>query len=165
MHQYLNDGDEQAIENSQTFQDLLAIALRILERMPRPLVQVSGPITTGGTGSEEANSLRIHETRKALQDSGHHVFDYMIFQESLMRLRDACCTERYCMELMEIFFRGIFESGHISKVFFLPDWESSIGARWERQVVSEQGLEIIDIPSEGIAEDAEREVVKILESK
>lgn len=146
MHRYLVENDYRAMAEAQTFHDLLAVALRILKRVPRSLVQLSGPVTTGGKGSIEENLRVLAQATKILQEKGYRVFDISVFHEALLRLEHQTRKgDAYCLEMLEIFFRGIFESGYISKVFFLPDWESSTGARWERECVAKQGIEIIDM--------------------
>lgn len=153
MHRYLTNLDYKAFEASETFHDLLDVALRIAERMPKPLVQISGPITTGGAGSPEANIERIKKAKQVLEDRGFNVFDYLVFEKELIRVQDKLYgNERYCIELLEIFFKGIFDSGHISTVFFLPDWQSSTGASWERKAVIERKLEIVEFPFEWLSE-------------
>ena len=146
MQQYITDADYLEMAATEDFASLLAIALSIMKRMPQPLVQQSGPITTGGSGTQEENERRFREATMHLAGQGHTVFDFLVFQDALERIKDVAYGEGYCIEILEIFFRGLFESGYIAKVFFLPDWESSRGSRWEREIVTQRGLEVIDLP-------------------
>lgn len=146
MNQYLTQDDRRDMAQAKTFDNLLTVALRVLERMPHPLVQISGPITTGGKGSVEENNGVFAIATKYLQGKGLHVFDFIIFHEPLERIKvKTSIGDEYCIAILEIFFRGIFESGHISTVYFLPDWESSRGSRWERECALRQGLEMVDM--------------------
>ena len=56
------------------------------------------------------------------------------------------------MDMLDVLYRTIFSSGLINKALFLPDWESSKGARWERDLVTELGLEILEYPIEWLEE-------------
>lgn len=45
---YWTKEDFKRLETAQTMPELLSVALAILDRMPQPIVLVSGPISTGG---------------------------------------------------------------------------------------------------------------------
>jgi hypothetical protein len=52
------------------------------------------------------------------------------------------------MDILEIFYKGLFDSGYIDEVYFLPDWQSSIGASWERKTIADFGIKIGEYPTE-----------------
>lgn len=64
-HEHWTDSERELLETARlrgTFADLAAIALTILPRLPKPVGQVCGPISTGGLGSIEANLVRFWES-------------------------------------------------------------------------------------------------------
>ena len=54
--------------------DLYIIAQNIISKMPKPFVQVCGPIATGGLGSIEANLNTFNETIKNYKTKGIKYF-------------------------------------------------------------------------------------------
>lgn len=117
------------LQQSESFDDLLKVAMMILTTTHEPLAMVSGPISTGGKGSIEANILAMQEYIEELEQSGEIIFDQTPFEEPIQRLKNK--EAAYDYELLNDFYLPIFESGHIKKMFFMQDWESSTGAKWE----------------------------------
>lgn len=107
-------------------------------------------MTTGGLGTLEANVEFMQAATRSLIDRGHELFDILVFHDAIMRLLAMRDDSSYPYDLMKIFFRGMFTSGHIHAVYFLPGWESSVGSRWERDCVTQLGLPIVDLQSEEI---------------
>ena len=77
---YWKDEDWDNLEKAESMVDMHIIAERIINRMPKPIVQVCGPIANGGLGSFEANLNAFNETIKSLQQQGLNVFDQMPFE-------------------------------------------------------------------------------------
>lgn len=145
---YWNDEDKLALNKAETFQHLAEVALAILKKMPQPIVQICGPISTGGKGDMKKNMKRFQNAIDILSESGVSVFDQLPFQESMMRITTHLKDGKYDMDILEIFYKDIFESGLIKKGYFLPDWQSSVGANWERNTLSKIGLPIEEYPEE-----------------
>jgi len=57
---------------------------------------------------------------------------------------------KYYMPILEEFYLPIFKEKLIKKAWFIPGWESSQGARWEREKLAEFGAEIVDLTNEEI---------------
>jgi len=55
------------LEKALTYKDLFIIAEKVLKKMPPPVGQVCGPISTGGVGSIEGN---LRQLEKAIVDLG-----------------------------------------------------------------------------------------------
>jgi len=140
---YWIDRDFEAVKTAATYTDLFAVAEQILHRMPRPRAQVCGPITTGGAGSVEANLRRFDRAVTLLEKEGVGVFDQVPFEATMQRLKTLLEGEKYSMKLLEDFYLPIFEKHLVDRLYFLPDWQSSTGARWEHQQASRLGLEIM----------------------
>ncbi len=118
------------------------IAFRVLSRMPQPIEQVCGPISTGGRGSLLANLIAFNEVIVELQAQGKHVFDQMPFEQPMQRVKAGLPLDQYPTILLDEFYLPIFESGLIQKLQFMPEWESSFGARWEHAQAERLGIEI-----------------------
>ncbi len=127
---------------------LAGIALSVLRRMPQPLVQVCGPLSTGGQGTLEGNTIRFQQAIAALQKRGHFVFNQLPFQPMMIRLAEAERASGYCWPILEEFYAPIFRSRLITRVFFLSGWQSSTGATWEREMVAKCVIPIEDFPDE-----------------
>lgn len=135
-----------AIENAKTYKELSLIALEIIKKMPKPVAQVLGPISSGGKGSIEENSNELRKFILKLKKEGNTMFNNLPFEKSLLRIRafgNHLSVEESNIVLLEEFYKPLFESGFIKKLFFVPNWESSHGARWEHEKAKELGIEII----------------------
>lgn len=151
MNKYWKDEDVEMLSKVSTFEEIAEIAFTILARMREtghPIVQVCGPISTGGLGDLRKNLERFHRAVKKADVMGLAVFDQVPFQVAIERIDPYTGTNGYCMDILEKFYRPIFESGHISKALFLPGWEGSKGATWEREVLTTLGIHIEEYPEE-----------------
>lgn len=152
MTHFWTEEDYRDLEASQSFGDLVPIACNVIKRMSPPVAIVCGPISTGGRGSIEANRHYLQAAINLAYEKGHHTFDQNPFENKLQQLKLACVHEGYCVHLLEDFYLKVFESGLIHKMYFLPDWQTSTGARWEREVGQRLGIEILDYPAEWLKE-------------
>ena len=158
------------LELVQSYWELAEIAtVQIIPRMlakraNHPLGQVCGPITTGGLGDRWLNLHRFHSTITALRRDGHHIFTQMPFEPALVRLAEADKKHGRVCQILEGFYLPLFRSGLIRQVFFMPDWATSAGASWERKLVAELGLEIIDLRPRHMPGHPGREPVSIAAS-
>ncbi len=139
---YWTGEDFEASMHAEDCKDLFVIVEKILARMPDGLLQVCGPISTGGFGSVEKNLFRFDEKIKELQAEGRPVFDQMYLEAPIMMLRNKGERQNFHMEILNDLYLPIFKSGKISKVYFLKGWESSQGATWEHNLAKELGFEI-----------------------
>ena len=128
---YYTERDLLAIEQAEDFHELAKVALGVLERKPCPAVMVCGPISTGGFGM--AQNERVFE--RAIEELVDHEL--------------ACDLEGrpdYCHDILNVLYTQIFLSGWVRGGLFLPGWESSTGATWERQFLQECGLLVEEYP-------------------
>ncbi|MGV8172120.1 MAG: hypothetical protein ACP5OA_05505 [Candidatus Woesearchaeota archaeon] len=137
-----------AIKNAETYEELLVIALDILNDMPGPIGAVCGPISTGGLGSTAQNLKIFDEVIIKLADEGYTIFNQMPFEKSIQALREKYSTDikEQNQIILDRFYLKIYNSGLITKMFFIHGWESSHGASWERNIAQNSGIEIIDLP-------------------
>ena len=140
---YYEEKDWQDVENAKSMVDLYVVAKRIIERMPKPIVEVCGPLANGGLGSFEANLHAFNETIKKLQNQGLSVFDQVPLEDSMQRLKRENDLSKLIESIQNDFYLPIFKSGVVSALYFIPGWESSNGARWEHEVAKELGIKIV----------------------
>lgn len=152
MNEYWKEIEKEALKNTATLTETASIAISILVRMKESnghqVVTICGPMSTGGLGNIEANMHRFRQAIDAAQDNGLVVFNQVPFQEAIVRITGYKEGSEYCMDILEIFYRNIFESGYISKTLFLPGWQSSRGASWERELVTSLGIPAEEYPIE-----------------
>lgn len=134
--------DYKQIDKARTFEDLLQVAMDVLRRFPGKAAMVCGPITTGGYGDINKNLLLFKETIKRLQNDGVLIFSQMPFEKKMQEIKeiDHC---KGGLHLLESFYQPIFESEFVDTLIFLPNWKSSLGARWEHDQAIRLGLKIV----------------------
>ena len=141
--QYWTEKDWHDLEDVKTVKDLYIIASIIVNRVPTPRVQVCGPISTGGKGSIENNLEVFNDRIKELQKEGLNVFDQMPFEGPMHKMvLDYTKKDEYLDDILTDFYLQRFESGNISELYFLPDWKSSYGAKWEHEQAERLKLKI-----------------------
>ena len=141
--QYWEEKDWQDLEKSESMADMYVIAKRIIDRMPRPIAEVCGPIANGGLGSIEGNLNVFNDTIIHLQNRGLNVFDQMPFEIPMQNLKGKDNLDKLVESIQNDFYMPILKSGLISEFYFIPSWESSIGAKWEHKKAKELGIKII----------------------
>lgn len=133
--------DKSDLRKAKTFEELSLVALRVLERMrakeqkkahPRKIGMVSGPISTGGLGSPNANIKAFRKTIRHLEQKDYCIFNQMPFENPMWRIIK---TPYYQggLQLLTKFYRPIFKSGHIAVIHFMQNWHTSFGASWEHK--------------------------------
>jgi len=157
----LSSEERKMLETVRTFHELANLAIAALKRRKddgREIVQICGPFTTGGCGDLEGNMERFKRAIEVAEKHGLVVFDQTAFQDAMVRIckwGEGC---EYPTEILTVFYDAVLRSGHIRKGIFLPDWESSIGASWERGFLTELGLAVEDYPPEWITEIDRKEL-------
>ena len=140
-----------ALKEASTFEDLVPIGVNVLLRMREEgehIVQICGPMTTGGRGSLEANMEFFKKAQAVARRNGMHVFDQTPFEEAMLHLSQGHLARRvYPEPILHVVYRGFFASGLIRELPFLPDWQSSVGATWERQEAVAHGILVTDFPA------------------
>jgi hypothetical protein len=129
---------------AKTFEELSKVGLDLLKTLGDDVILVSGPISTGGRGSIEENLNVFNEVVHRFIENGENVFDQTPFEDMIKRLRKELGDEEGTRTLEE-FYRPIIESGHITEMRFLPGWQTSVGATWERKLAMENGIRIVDL--------------------
>jgi hypothetical protein len=143
------------LDAAETFHDIGALMLDVMRIMHasenQAITEVCGPISTGGRGSVIENLKVFSKTIQHLKHHhGHLIFDQMPFEEAIGRVSNATPLPEgagtYHMGILDHCYLPLFESGMVKKFFFLPDWESSFGARWEHDVAQRLNIDIEYLP-------------------
>ena len=127
---------------AQSYRELTPIGLRVLNRIPGDIVMVCGPISTGGLGSITENTEVFRKSIERVAAMGEHVFTQLPFEDAMQDIKGKLLPESDGLSLLELFYRPLFESGMIKRLYFIPGWEGSFGASWEHTVALELGIEI-----------------------
>ncbi|MFH1325321.1 MAG: hypothetical protein ABIH49_00940 [archaeon] len=136
-----------AVNEANSFAELRRIAMEHLQRMPQPIAQVCGPISTGGFGIEK--NLEIFEvTIRKLMSQGKTIFNQIPFETPMKELNERSPLNgmRVNQNVLDDFYLDIFKSELIYKLYFVHGWETSYGARWERRKARELGMRINYLP-------------------
>lgn len=138
---YWTDKHYENLKKSETFPELLSVAYDIIDSIPKPIALVSGPITTGGQGSIAKNLEVFQRAITFLEDRGEYVFNQLPFEDKFSVM--ARSYKGYFMPILEEFFLPIFQSGKVDKIWFMKDWQSSTGAKWEYEQAKKFGIETL----------------------
>lgn len=114
-------------------QELSLLAEQTMEKLKTltpPIVRVDGPLTTGLLAYEE-NVRRFHRAEEVLIERGFSVFTFDLGEAGI---KDRGYSSE---DILEFFHKPILQSGLIKQAYFLPHWEESQGATWERNYMKE----------------------------
>lgn len=140
---YWTEEERVLLDNAKTIHEVFTVASTILDRMPKELAQVCGPITNGGKGSIEANLEYLNLSIQKLQQEGIHVFDQMPYEETFHRIvADPLYSQKY-ENILDDFYEPLFATKRISTLYFVKGWEGSRGAKWEHTRAVETGMQIV----------------------
>ncbi len=151
MSRFWTGAEKKRLEQADTLSELADIALVILGRMAeekRKIVQICGPMTTGGFGNLDDNMKLFQYAIDVASDRGLHVFNQLPFQDAMKRIVQWFPNQPYCQAILDNFYRPIFGSGYVQRTLFLPNWKTSHGASWEYGLVTELGLVVQEYPVE-----------------
>jgi hypothetical protein len=67
----------------------------------------------------------------------------MPFEDQMQNLKKKFSTEKVVNDILNDFYLPIFKSGVISAFYFMPNWQTSFGAKWEHEEAKKLGIEIV----------------------
>ena len=147
--------EEVHIERAKTANDFKLLGDLVCEvaaKMPKPLFMVSGPMTTGGLGSYSKNILLFQHAIDEAAQAGIHVFNQTMLEEHLQRLVREWYTcnpdSKYCSHVLTDVYETLLASGHLQGLYFMPDWNTSYGASWEREAAQRLNVAVQEYPTE-----------------
>ncbi len=146
-----NERDLKALSVSKDFHDIGMIVLDVLLRLPRCVVMVSGPMTSGGNGSVSENLERYKRAMKYLISKGYPVFNQLPGESALSRHWHQWYlvgNTGYCWDLLDGVYAPIFRSKRVVKIVFMPNWESSIDANWEHNMALQLEIDREYLPTD-----------------
>lgn len=138
---YWSEKNFQDVEKAKNFSELLAVANQILDTIPVPAGLVSGPVSTGGLGSIAKNIAVLNQKIDELEVSGKHIFNQLPFENKFKEFSKN--SKGYYTPILDDFYLPLFQSGKITKIFFIPGWQTSTGASWEYEQAGKLGIERI----------------------
>lgn len=142
-----------ALDRCENWGDVSSLAKRALRAMSEHadnITIVCGPISSGGLGSLEENLKRFARVVERATLEGYVVFSFIPLERVITRLSPSHNGEGdYDMSILDVMYREIYDSGLISVALFIPGWNTSKGATWERGYLGRvDGLTIEDVPKE-----------------
>ena len=140
--EYWEEKDILELKQAETMSHMFEVGLRVLKKIPQPVEQICGPISTGGKGSLLENLVAFNETIVSFQNEGKNIFDQMPFEEPMQRIKSGLQQGEYATTILTDFYLPIFESGLVKKLYFMKDWQSSKGSNWEHEQAKRLGIEI-----------------------
>lgn len=146
MHQ-LTEDERTAFERAASYYEAAAVAISHVRRRyspERPLLQVCGPISTGGLGSREQNLKRLRDTIDFLVDREYPVFDQSQFEGMVPRFSPNHGQDAYDHRILDEFYVPLFETKCIQTFVFLSGWTSSVGTCRERAFALAAGFRVLD---------------------
>ncbi len=152
MIHYWQTEDYKELEQATSYAELVPVALSVIKRMPSPVAMLSGPVSTGGRGSIEENLHLLSAAVDLAYAKGVMVFDQNPFESKLHEIKASLPSNGYAQAILDDFYLPIFESRLVSKMYFLPDWQTSTGATWERAQCERLSIEIIEYPPDWLKE-------------
>jgi hypothetical protein len=151
MNHFWTDEERKRLNRAHSYEEAVEVALVILSRMNetgREVVQVCGPMSTGGLGNPADNLALFQLAINRALANNLMVFDQLPFQPMFHRLSQSRAGDgTYDWDILEVFYKKIFASRYVRRALFLPGWEGSIGACWERDLVTRLGLVVEDYPA------------------
>lgn len=136
----------EAIGNVRSYPEAADVAKAVANRLhangTHTVYQVCGPISTGGRGSREANMKYFSQAIDFGIENGLVIFDQRPFESVIKRLSPEHTETSYDLRILTDFYEPLFRSGRVGCLLFLPGWETSRGARWERQMGRSLGLRV-----------------------
>lgn len=114
--------------------------IQVLKSMKQPVARLSGPLTTGSLGYEK-NMERFQRAETTLREKDINVYLLAPSEEEIY-------GKGYAHEdVMDYFHKPLLDSGYFKTAYFLPGWELSKGASWEREyIATHTSIEIREFP-------------------
>ncbi len=136
---------EKIAKRAPNFADLTELALADVQPLNGKAEMVCGPITTGGYGNCVVNLLVFNHAIEVLQLAGRPMFSQMPYEAGLAdlehdwRLRHP--GQEYCHPILDEFYARFLLPEYFKRLWFLPNWQTSTGAKWEHEHAVRYGIE------------------------
>ncbi len=147
MHQ-LNAEEAAAFQAATSYAEAARVAIAHAKRRytpEKPLIQVCGPISTGGLGDRTRNLIRLADMMDLVTELGHPVFNQLQFEGMVERFSPTHSAANYDDRILYEFYHPLLNQQYIRTLVFIEGWETSTGARWERALGESFKLEILEL--------------------
>lgn len=146
----LTPEDHEVLARAGSFRAMSIVPIRVLERLSaegRPVVQLSGPMTTGGLGNPDLNFRLYREAVRHAYDRMVNVHDVTAYKAPL----DHLCGQLpmgnpYPWDLLNDFYAPMFQSQYVTHLWLLPGWNTSTGSAFEVVEASMNGVRVENYP-------------------
>lgn len=149
---HLTAEEREALEAASSYEEAAMVAIDHLRRLCieyGPLVQICGPISTGGLGSRERNLKRLSRYVDACHKMQEFpIFNQLHFEGIVKRFSPEHGPQSYDPRILPNFYEPVLRQGFITRLYFLPDWKTSEGAKYERWLGERFKIEIQEYPEE-----------------
>ena len=146
MDNYWTNEDYEALNRAETFLDVGLVAMHVLNRMPKDVAQLCGPISTGGLGETKANLELFAKILEKLKKQNVIFFNQLPLEDAIVRIRVNQGEKYDPLELLENIYEPLFKTGKITTTYFIHGWETSLGTRWEHEQSKRRGMTIKYLP-------------------
>lgn len=149
LPRYWTKIEDDLLKGAKTFSELTVIAKIILKRMQKekkPIMQVCGPIATGGHGSIEENLKEFEKAIIFLRSTGLVIFDQMPFEGPMQKIKKTMSMGEAHKQIMDDFYLPLMQEGYIARYFFLHNWETSKGSKIEYERAPKYGIAVEVLP-------------------
>ncbi len=140
-----------ALHNARDLAELAKVAVTIAERLFNldwVVIQICGPMTTGGLGNEMLNRKRHGAAIELALKKGHIIFDQRPFESKLRELKAKISGTEYCQDVLDVFYQTIFASGYITRLWILSGSEGSRGVAEEIKLAGRLGIGVEPLPQD-----------------
>jgi len=156
---YLRKKDLEYIRTAITLDQLVEKAVEVLDRMPKPVRWIAGPLTSGSRSPAE-NRERLHCAILRYKVRGVPTFNYLPFERRAKDIleweagRGANLSDGQSLKVQERlrdeFYAPIFASGLIGELRIMPGSYASLNVQWMRGYAKAKGMHIRMIPAESV---------------
>lgn len=113
-------------------------------------IQVCGPVSTGGTDNVNLNLKKLEEHILFFSEKSLPVFNQLKYEKEFsIILKD---TKGYDFDLLNYFYLPILRSGLIKLLVFIDGWETSVGAKWEKNIAEALSIPCIFLNKKDITQ-------------
>lgn len=120
------------MNNKERISELAEAAILRLRKLPKPVVRICGPLTSGGNGYD-ANLALFKKAEQILIERGFTVFDYFTDNHDE---EEICEMSLDWKTVMDLYHQPILAANILDTAFFLPDWQNSKGSCWEHDFIT-----------------------------
>jgi hypothetical protein len=157
QYKYFTQTDLEAIANANSFSELLAVALIILERMPAKVIGLCDPLSTS---RKNDNQEKFRKTIEALCKYDLPIFNEIPFEKKIVELKDKWFAENknqtHCLPQMEEFYKPILKTGRVKTMLCFPDWDTKFTSYWLNEEAIRAKVELIYFPRDFNQADTKR---------